>query len=294
MNAYALLVLTTLFWAGNAIAGKLAVGLITPVELTFFRWLSASLLVFLFARRHLVEDWPVIRRHWPLLFALGALGFTGFNLALYAALGHTSAINVTIEQSCMPVLIILANFIFFRQRVAWIQGLGVVLTITGVVLTATRGTPLSIVESGVNRGDAIMMIGVLLYGGFTVALRYRPAMHWTSLMMSLAASAFVFAIPFYVAERLSAGPHLPGIAAWSIIAYTAIFPSLLSQAFFIRGVSMLGANRAGLFINLVPIFGSGLAVLLLGEHFRLYHLAGLVLVLGGIALAERFRHREVA
>ena len=292
MNAYALLVLTTLFWAGNAIAGKLAVGLITFTELTFLRWLFACVLIWFFARPHLVADWPAIRRHWPLLFALGALGFGAFNFAMYAALGHTTAINVTIEQSCMPVLIILANFLFFGQRISWIQGAGVLLTMSGVLLTATRGAPLAIIEAGVNRGDAIMLLGVLLYGGYTVALRFRPSVHWMSLMFALAVSALIFATPFYVVERLETGAHMPSLEAWVIIAYTAIFPSLLSQVFFIRGVAALGANRAGLFINLVPIFGAVLAVLLLGEQFQLYHAAGMALVLGGIALAERFRRRD--
>lgn len=292
MNAYTLLVLTTLFWAGNAIAGKLAAGVIDPVELTFFRWLVACALVFVAARPHLARDWATMRRHLPLLFALGALGLAAFNFALYGALHHTTAINVTIEQSCMPVLIMLANYLFFRQRIGAVQGVGVVLTIAGVVLTATRGAPLEVLETGINRGDAIMMLGVLLYGGYTVALRFRPQIHWMSLMLALAVSALVFSAPFYVAEGLREGFQAPGAKAWTIVVYTAIFPSLLSQVFFIRGVSMIGPNRAGLFINLVPIFGALLAVLLLGEDFRAYHLAGLVLVLGGIALAERFRRAE--
>jgi len=290
MNAYTLLVLTTLFWAGNAIAGKLAAGVISPVELTFFRWLVACVLVYAVARPHLAHDWAIMRRHLPLLFTLGALGLAAFNFALYGALHHTTAINVTIEQSCMPVLIMLANYLFFGQRVTTLQSVGVVLTIAGVVVTATRGAPLSVLETGVNRGDAIMMLAVLLYGGYTVALRYRPQIHWMSLMLALAVSAL--AVPFYAVEAAREGFRPPSLEAWAIVAYTAVFPSLLSQVFYIRGVAMLGPNRAGLFINLVPIFGALLAVLLLGEVFRPFHLTGLVLVLGGIALAEHFRRRE--
>jgi drug/metabolite transporter (DMT)-like permease len=292
LNAYTLLTLTTLFWAGNAIAGKLAAGVITPVELTFLRWLVACVLIYHFARPHLARDWPLIRHNWPLLFTLGALGLAAFNFALYGALHHTTAINVTIEQSCMPMLIILANYLFFKQRISALQGVGVLLTVTGVLVTATRGTPFTIFESGVNRGDAIMLLGVLLYGGYTVALRFRPQMHWMSFMLAIAVSALLFSVPFYIFQGVRGGFHMPGPQAWAIIAYTAVFPSLLSQVFFIRGVAMLGANRAGLFINLVPVFGALLAVVLLGERFRLYHLAGMALVLGGIALAERFREKS--
>jgi drug/metabolite transporter (DMT)-like permease len=294
LNPYALLTLTALFWAGNAIAGRLAAGTITPVALTFSRWLIASALFYILARPHLKSDWTTIRRHLPLLFGLGALGLSSFNFGLYWALNYTTAINVTIEQSAMPVLIILANFLFFSQRITRLQALGVLLTISGVLVTATRGAPLAVLETGVNRGDAAMVLCVLLYGGYTVALRFRPDIHWMSLMFVLTFSAMLFAAPFYVFEVVRHGIEIPGLEAWAIIAYTALFPSMLSQLFFIRGVAMLGANRAGVFINLVPIFGALLAVIILGEAFQLYHLAGLLLVLGGIALAERFGARRAA
>lgn len=290
-NPYALLTLTTLLWAGNAIAGKLAAGVISPVALTFARWLIACVAFYFFARPHLKSDWPAIRKSLPLLFGLGALGFSAFNFALYGALHHTTAINVTIEQSAMPVLIIFANYLFFSTRITGLQGVGVLLTIIGVLVTATRGSPLAVFEVGVNYGDAIMMLGVLLYGSYTVALRFRPDIHWTSLMFVLTCSAAIFALPFYAIEILRDGFQIPGPEAWAIIAYTAIFPSMIGQMFFIRGVAMLGANRAGLFINLVPIFGALLAVLILGESFRSYHMVGLALVLGGIAMAERFGER---
>ena len=292
-NPYALLTLTTLLWAGNAIAGKMAAGVISPVALTFARWLIACVAFYFFARPHLKNDWPAIRKSLPLLFGLGALGFSAFNFGLYGALHYTTAINVTIEQSAMPVLIIFANYLFFSTRITGLQGVGVLLTIIGVLVTATRGSPLAVFEIGINRGDAIMMLAVLLYGSYTVALRFRPDIHWTSLMFVLTCSAAVFAAPFYAVEILRDGFRMPGSEAWAIIAYTAIFPSMVSQMFFIRGVAMLGANRASLFINLVPIFGALLAVLILGESFRPYHMVGLALVLGGIAMAERFgEHRS--
>ena len=292
-NPYILLTLTPLFWAGNAIAGRLAVGVISPVGLTFFRWSIACVILYLLARPHLQRDWAVARRHLLLLFGLGALGFSAFNIGLYWALNYTTAINATIEQSAMPVLIIVANYLFFSTRITALQGVGVLLTIAGVLVTATRGAPLAILEAGVNRGDAMMILCILLYTGYTVALRFRPDIHWTSLMFILTASATLFALPFYAVEIVQSGFEVPGPRALAIIAYTAIFASILSQLFFIRGVAILGANRAGLFINLVPIFGAILAVAILSESFQLYHLSGISLVLAGIAMAERFgEHRR--
>jgi drug/metabolite transporter (DMT)-like permease len=292
-NPYALLTLTTLLWAGNAIAGKMAAGVISPVALTFARWLIACVAFHFFARPHLKNDWPTIRKSLPLLFTMGALGFSAFNFGLYGALHYTTAINVTIEQSAMPVLVIFANYLFFSMRITGLQAAGVLLTIIGVLVTATRGSPLAVFETGVNRGDAVMMLAVLLLGSYTVALRFRPDIHWTSLMFVLTCSAAIFAAPFYAVEILRDGFRMPGPEAWAIIAYTAIFPSMVSQIFFIRGVAILGANRAGLFINLVPIFAALLAVLILGESFQPHHMLGLALVLGGIVMAERFaEHRS--
>ena len=293
-NPYTLLTLTAAFWAGNAIAGRLAAGMISPVALTFARWFFACLVFYVIARPHLRRDWDVIRRHLPLLLALGAAGFSAFNIGLYWSLQYTTAINVTIEQSAMPVLIILANYFLFKTRITALQGLGVLLTISGVLITATRGSPFAVFETGVNKGDAMMLLCILLYGGYTVALRYRPDIHWTSLMFVLSSAATLFVLPFYALEIAREGFRAPSLPVWGIIAYTAIFPSMVSQLLFIRGVAMIGPNRAGLFINLVPIFGALLAVLILSESFRMFHLAGLALVLGGIAMAERFgEHRRI-
>lgn len=288
-NAHLLLVLTTLFWAGNAIAGRFAAGVISPVSLTFLRWLIASALILALAAPHLRRDLPLLVRHAPLVFCLGALGFAAFNLLLYGALEHTTAINVTIEQSAMPVLIMLANFAAFGQRIRAPQALGVAATIAGVAITATRGAPASLLALDVNRGDAIMMGAVALYAGYTVALRFKPAVHWLSLLAAMAVAALLFSTPFFAHEVVRGGWPAPGVEAWCIVLYTALFPSVLSQLFFMRSVELIGGNRAGVFINLVPIFGSFMAVVILGEDFRSYHLLGLVLVLGGITLAERFR-----
>lgn len=286
-NAYLLLTLTAVFWAGNAIAGKLAAGVVTPVTLTFMRWLIASVLIVFLARAQLRRDLRTLRRHWLLVFLLGGLGFAAFNLLLYGALNHTSAINVTIEQSAMPVMVMIVNFIVFRLRIRVLQALGVLATILGVIVTATRGSPLALLEVGVNRGDAIMMGAVLLYALYTVALRLKPQVHWLSLLAAMAVSALLFVTPFFILEAARGGFQAPGLDGWLIIAYTAIFPSVMSQLFFMRGVELIGSNRAALFINLVPIFGSLLAVVLLGEAFRAYHLLSLLLVFSGIWMAER-------
>lgn len=287
-NAYLLLSVTTFLWAGNAVAGKIAAGLVTPVTMTFLRWSVAASLVLLLSRKHLRHDLPALTRQWPLVFGLGALGFSAFNLLLYGALNYTTAINVTIEQSAMPITIMLVNFIAFRQRIRALQCIGVVATVFGVVVTASHGDPWSVVSEGMNAGDALMIGAVLLYSGYAVALRYKPAVHGLSLMAGMCVSAWLFTSPFFAWEVMEQGFEWPGAIAWGAIIFAATGPAIVSQLFFMRGVELIGSNRAGVFINLVPIFGAVLAVLILGEDFQAFHLLGLVLVLGGIAVAERF------
>lgn len=291
-SPYLLLTLTTLFWAGNAIAGRLAAGVIPPFTLTCIRWIITASIVYVVARPMIREGRAILSARWPFLFVLGATGFAGFNFALYGALNFTTAINVTIEQSAMPMVIILLSFVVFRERFSGAQALGVLLSIAGVVLTATRGDPAALLRLDLNIGDAIMMIGVMLYSAYSVALRRKPALDWRVFMFALAVSAAVFSLPFAISDVVFGRFPEAGWKAPAILTYVVLFPSLLSQIFFIRGVELIGANRAGLFINLVPIFGAILAIVILGERFETYHALGLLLVLSGIALAENTARRR--
>jgi drug/metabolite transporter (DMT)-like permease len=290
-KAYALLLLTTLLWGGNAIAGKFAVGQISPMVLVFLRWVLAILILLPFAGPKLREDWPVARRHLPLLAGLGACGFALFNIIFYVALNYTTAINVSIEQAGMPILIIVGNFLFFRIRAGWLQILGVILTVAGVVLTASHGNPVQLLRLDVNFGDAIMLVAIVLYSGYSVALRLKPALQWQSLILILSISALIASVPFAAWEAAAGKAQFPGLVGWAIALYTALCASVISQVAYIRGNELIGANRAGLFINLVPIFGTLLSIMVLGEDFHLYHAVALTLVFGGIWLAEHSSRR---
>lgn len=292
-RAYLFLLLTTLLWGGNSVAGKLAVDHVSPMTLVFLRWVLAVAILLPIGWRTIKEDWPVVRKHWLVLAALGASGFTLFNTIFYTALNYTTAINVSIEQAAMPVLIIVANFIFFRLRVSWTQIAGVVLTIAGVILTACHGDPRRLLTLELNFGDAIMLVAVILYSGYSVGLRLKPVMRWQSLMLALAVAALITSLPFFLWEVAAGKVIAPDISGWLVIVYTAIGASVISQILYIKGNEMIGANRAGLFINLVPIFGTLLSVLIVGETFQLYQALALVLVLGGISLAE-YSGRKIA
>lgn len=288
-KAYVLLLLTTLFWGGNAIAGKLATGHISPMLLTTARWTFALAIIGGFGWRRLGHDRHAIRASLPLLIGLGFAGFAIFNVALYAALVRTTAINVSIEQGAIPMLIFLLNFVFFRIPVGIFQVLGLVLSIAGVVVTASHGEPTALFHLDVNSGDAVMIFALVAYSIYSIFLRFRPAIHWQSLMIILTAAGALTSLPFTIAEFQLGSGKWPDARGWLILAYVVVFPSLLAQIFYIAGVEMLGANRAGLFINLVPVFGTLLSVVILREAFHAYHAVALLLVFSGIGLAERGR-----
>ncbi|MCJ8308461.1 MAG: DMT family transporter [Hyphomicrobiales bacterium] len=291
-NPHLLLMLTAIFWSGNAIAGKFAVGHVSPMMLTMARWALALAIMVAIAQEPLRRDWPTLRKHWVYLLLMGGFGYTAFNFFLYSALKHISAINVTLEQSAMPLVIFVLNYLIYRTGITWLQIFGFIVTTLGVVVIVSSGDPYGLLFadgglSGLNIGDLFMLGAAICYGGYSAALRSKPQMHWMSFLTGLIAGALVFAIGGAVFEYQTGQLQVPQTAqGMLVILYAGIFPSLLSQGFFIKGVEAFGANVAGLYINLVPIFGAILAVVLLGEQLYLFHALAFLLVVGGIMIAQ--------
>lgn len=286
-HPYVLLLLTALIWGANAVAGKLAVGHISPMALTFLRWLGALILLFPFARPHLARDAPILKRSAVYFVTLGLLGFTCFNALFYVAMSHTSAINAMIIQASMPLVVFVGMFLAFHIRVSGLQIVGFGLTLVGVLLVASHGHPETLLSLDLNRGDALILASTTIFGIYTILLSRKPRVHWLSSIFLLSLGGAFGAIPLLAWEVSAGGMIAPDARGLAVLAFSIVFPSILSQAFYIRGVEMIGANRANIFVNTVPVFGAILAVLILAEPFHAYHLAALALVLGGIALAER-------
>ena len=291
-NPYLLLTLTALLWGGNAIAGKLAAGHISPFLLTWLRWVGACLILIIISRNHIRRDFETIKKHWIFLFLLGAFGFAIFNGLMYLALNHTSAINVAIEQASMPLIVFFLNYLLFKTRVTAYQVAGFIITLIGVAVTVTRGNLFGLGDQPLNVGDIIMIIAIMVYGIYSVLLKNKPDIHPLSFLCVLGFAALITTSFFVVYEYYSNNLLLPDAQGRAVVLYAAIFPSVLAQLFWILGLEQIGSNRGGLFINLVPIFGAVLAVLILGEKFQAYHAAGLILVLGGIAFAQKKSPKE--
>ena len=286
-HPFLLLSLTALFWGGNAIAGKLAAGHISPFLLTWFRWVGACAILLILSRHHIKRDLETIKTNWIFLFLLGAFGFAIFNGLMYLALNHTSAINVAIEQASMPLIVFVLNYLLFKTKVTKYQVAGFLITLIGVAVTVTRGNIFGLGDQSMNIGDIIMVIAIMVYGIYSVLLRNKPNIHPLSFLTVLGCAALITTTPLVLYEYSSNTLVMPDAQGWGVVFYAAIFPSVLAQLFWILGLDKIGSNRGGLFINLVPIFGAILAVIILGEQFQAYHAMGLFLVLGGIGLAQK-------
>jgi len=287
LRAYLLLSFTALCWGFNAIFGRLAVGEISPMALVAARWIGVSLLIALFAHRQLRRDWPALRPHLILVASFGVLAFTSFNALFYVAAHYTTAVNIGILQGSVPMFILVGAFAAYRTRVTGLQVAGVVLTAIGVVIVGSGGSIERLAALAVNFGDVLMVIACLLYSGYTVALRKRPPVSALGLFAVMAFAAFAASLPLVFGEILLGQFQWPTPTGWVIVALVTLFPSLLAQISFIQGVMLIGPGRAGVFVNLVPVFASILAVVLLDEPFELFHAIALSLVLGGILLSER-------
>ena len=286
-RAYVLLALTTLMWGGNAVASRLAVGHISPMALTCLRWLGVCFLLAPLMHRAVAAEAAALRPRWRYVVVMAALGFTLFNALMYAAAHHTSAVNLTILQGSVPVLVLLGALLWLGTPIRLVQIVGGAVTMIGVVAVAARGDIETVARLAFNIGDVWMIVACAGYAAYTVALRRRPAVPGLVFFSAMAGVAFLLSLPLLAAEIATGDVVWPDAQGLVILAYVTLFPSLLSQLFFMRGVELIGPGRAGLFVNLVPVFGAILAVGLLGEPFRYYHALGLALVLGGIWLAER-------
>lgn len=286
-NAVLLLILTTLFWGGNAVAGRLAIGEVSPMVVVALRWILVAAIMAGYFWPRIVAEWPLMRPYLGRMVLMAVFGFVAFNSLFYIAAHSTTAVNLGIIQGSMPVFVLIGSVLAFGTKARPLQVLGILVTLIGVVLVASQGNLQVLLTLSVNPGDGIMLVACFLYSAYTLALRSRPQVSGLVFFAVLSIIAAVTSLPALGYEIATGTAQWPTPKGWLIVLFIALFPSCLSQIFFMRGVELIGPARAGVFINLVPIFAPILAVLVLGEPFRWHHGAALALVLGGIYLSER-------
>ena len=284
---YLLLSLTSLFWAGNTIVGRVSAGHIPPLTLACIRWGGAFLILLPFAALHLARDWPTIRKHAGVMALLAFTGFSGYNAIAYYALQYTTAINGLLMQSSAPLFVALWSFVSFGERLTARQAGGICVSLAGVLVIISQGSLALLLGVGFNFGDPWFLLALLIYGYYMAALRNRPPMHPLSFLAVGMGVGTLFLVPGMVWELAGGKSFVLDLRNVASIAFLWVFPSLVGYLFLNRGVDLIGANRAAPFIHLVPVFGSVLAVAFLGERFELYHAIGYALVFAGITVAAR-------
>lgn len=288
---YLLLTFSGLSWGANAIAGRIAIGEVSPMAIVSLRWVVVVAVLIATIRHDIVRHRAELVARWRTLFVAGAFGFTAFNALFYVAAHHTSAVNIGLIQGIIPALVLAASVAAFRTPVGGRQVAGVIVTIAGVLAAVSRGDPEILRRLAFNAGDVMMCVASLLYAAYTLWLRARPPVPTLVLFAALAMAALVTSLPL-LAWEVAAGDFVaPTATGWALIVLIGLVPSLVAQLAYMRGIELIGPARAGLFVNLIPVFAALLAVVVLREPFAAYHAVALALVLGGIALAETGRPR---
>jgi drug/metabolite transporter (DMT)-like permease len=290
---YLLLVLTVLFWSGNFILGRGIRDLIPPVSLNFWRWLGALVLLLPFGAPRMMRQRQLLMRHWKLLALLSIPSITIFNAFIYMALQSTTAINTVLVNAMIPIFIGVTAWLVFGERMGLRQILGVMLSLAGLLFIVSRGQLTLLGTLGFSHGDLWTVGAGLSWAIYSVMLRQRPLqMDPIAFLTAIIALGLLFMLPFYLWELSIHGSFSLSGAALGSIAYVCIFPSVLAFIFWNGAVTVVGANRAGIFFHLMPVFSILLAFLFLGERPHLFHLAGMILIFTGIAMTTVPARRE--
>jgi drug/metabolite transporter (DMT)-like permease len=284
-HPYLLLTLTTLFWSGNMVLGRAIRDDVPPLSLAFWRWAIALALTLPLALPHLRSQWPLLKRGWKEIFILGLLGVGGYNTLAYVALQYTAATNAVLLNSFIPIATIALSWAFLKKHLHGIEWIGVLLSFIGVAAIVCRGSLDTLAGLSLNVGDLWMLAAVLTWALYTIGLQWRPA--GVNPMLMLAAFTLVGLLalaPAYAWEIAQGRTINTNAGALAGIAYTGIFPGFLGYIFYNRAVGEVGASKASLFIHLMPVFGTLLSAIFLGEIPHVYHFAGIALIFAGIYL----------
>lgn len=287
-NPYLLLTAAALFWSSNMVLGRAVRGDVPPLALAFWRWIIAGLLVAPFALPHLKRQWPLLRDGWRPVAVLGVLGIGGFNTFAYLGLQYTTATNAALLNSFIPIATIAISWAFLGKRLRAVEALGVATSLIGVLTIVARGDAGVLASLSLNAGDVWMLVAVFDWAVYTVALAWRPAGLNPMLMLAAMIAVGVAVLAPAAAWESSQGRHANFTAgAIAAVAYIGIFPGFLSYVFYNRGVAQIGGGKASLFIHLMPVFGTLLSALFLGEVPHWYHYAGIALIFTGIGLTMK-------
>ena len=287
INPYLLLLLPPLFWGGNIVVARGVTGVVPPITLSFWRWCLAFLILLPLTWRHTRQDWQTAVANWRILTLLGFLGVTCFNTLLYLAVQTTTAINGSLMQTAMPAAVIVISWLLFGEKISLRQGIGVAVAISGAFFVVLRGQISTLLQLSFVQGDLLILLAVSLYALYSVLLRKRPLLHPLSFLTFTFGAGVALLFPIYLWSLSTGARAAMSAPAYLAILYVAIFPSILAYICWNSGIAQVGANRAGLFVNLVPVFAAIFSIIFLGEQLQPFHFVGLLLIFSGLFLFNR-------
>ena len=288
-TAYIFLIFATLFWSGNFIVGKAAsLYEIPPFTLNFYRWIFAWLILAPFTLKEIFQKIEYILENLKLILILGITSITIFNSIVYYSLNFTQVINGVLMISTIPVMIIFFSWIFKIEKTNFYQILGVIFSLLGVMVIVTKADLDKLLNLNFNKGDLWMVVAMLSWAMYSALLRKkRFELSHISFLQTIITAGLILLLPAYLIEmalgyRLNI--HLPFVLT---LSYVVLFPGLSSFFFWIKGISIIGSNRAGIFLHLMPIFSTVMAILIFKEQFMTFHLIGAILIVTGIILSSK-------
>ena len=286
--AFLFLTLSSLFWSGNFLTGKLAFNNdLSPFKLSFFRWLLAFIILFPFTIREIFSNFNIYFKNIFLMILLSILGITIFNSFTYISLRTTFVINSSLMASITPVLIIFFSWLIFKTKTNSIQFLGIFLSLFGALCIILKGNIYNLLNLHLIPGDIWMFIAVFCWGLYSVLLKkIDKKLSQLATLEILIFIGLIFIFPFYILESLNEGFYPKKNIDFYMIFYVSIFAGIISFFFWNKGVLLIGANRAGFFLHLIPVFSSIWAVFFLNEIFSLFHIIGVIFIIIGIVLAN--------
>ena len=286
LAAELLLTVSSACWGGNIFLGRLVHAEVPPVGLSFWRWTLALLILLPFAWPRLKRDLPEIRRHWKSLAMLAFFGMAAFHTALYLSVNYTTATNAALLVAICPLLVPVLSWALYREAITGRILLATLISLLGVAVVVLRGDLGQLRTLSFNKGDLIMLVAVFTWSMYTVLVKRRPAsLHPQSLLVATMLMATVMLAPAYLWESAMVRTMPVTPSALFAVAYVVVFASLLAFLCFNRGIEVLGPNRGGLFLHLIPVFAALLALVFLGERLQAFHAVGIAAIAAGIALA---------
>tara|TARA_Y100000591_G_scaffold295848_1_gene285556 strand:+ start:1817 stop:2716 length:900 start_codon:yes stop_codon:yes gene_type:complete len=287
--AYMLLVLTTLFWSGNFIVGKAASTFeIPPFSLNFYRWLFAGLILIPFTFKEILKKRNYILDNISFFIILGITSITIFNSTVYYSLYYMQVISGVLMISTIPVWIMFISSILGIEKTNKFQIIGVILSLLGVLFIITKSDLEVIKNLAFNRGDLIMAIGMFSWALYSALLKKKKyEISQITLLEVVIITGLIFLIPIYILEMNIGNQIELGKPFILTLSYVVLFPGLAAFFFWIKGIGIIGANRAGVFLHLMPVFGSIMAIILFDEKFMIYHLLGAIFIIAGITLSNK-------